>query len=144
MKAFVDTNVIIDLLSRRVPFYIESQQLFSLADTEQIDLIVSSLSIVNTHYVLNDVMKLRNARSILRKFRVLVESQELNDKIIELSLNDDNFKDFEDGIQYYTALESKADIIITRNLKDFKHAKIPVMGPKDYLAYWKSRNKKIL
>ena len=138
MTVFIDTNVIIDLLAKREPFYHESLQIFSLADSKQIQIAVSALSLVNTHYILNDLMKLKNARSIIGKFKVLIESYPLNDKIIELALNDFNFKDLEDGIQYYTALESKANLIITRNLKDFKHSKIPVMNPKEFLSKRKS------
>ncbi len=67
------------------------------------------------------------------KFKILVVVLDLTDKIVELSLNDDNFKDFEDGLQYYTALENEAEIIITRNLKDFKASKIPVMTAGQYL-----------
>ena len=138
MTVIIDTNVIIDLLAKREPFYHESLQIFSLADSKQIQIAVSALSLVNTHYILNDLMKLKNARSIIGKFKVLIESYPLNDKIIELALNDFNFKDFEDGIQYYTALESKANLIITRNLKDFKHSKLPVMNPKEFLSKRKS------
>lgn len=65
---------------------------------------------------------------------MLVKPFELNDKIIELALNDTSFKDFEDGIQYYTALESQCDSIITRNLKDFRNSAIPVFSPKEYLS----------
>ncbi|GLR15986.1 type II toxin-antitoxin system VapC family toxin [Portibacter lacus] len=140
MNVFVDTNVIIDLLAKREPFYHESLKLFSLADSNQIELTVSALSLVNTHYILNDVMKLKDARSIIGKFKVLVESHALNDKVVDLALNDLNFKDFEDGIQYYTALESNANSIITRNLKDFKHSKIPVMSPKEFLAKRKTES----
>ena len=138
MTVIIDTNVIIDLLAKREPFYHESLQIFSLADSKQIQIAVSALSLVNTHYILNDLMKLKNARSIIGKFKVLIESYPLYDKIIELALSDFNFKDFEDGIQYYTALESKANLIITRNLKDFKHSKIPVMNPKEFLSKRKS------
>ncbi|MEE9371639.1 MAG: PIN domain-containing protein [Saprospiraceae bacterium] len=134
MNVFIDTNVIIDLLAKREPFYHKSLLLFSLADSNQIELTVSALSLVNTHYILNDVMKLKGARSIIGKFKVLVESHELNNKVIDLALNDLNFKDFEDGIQYYTALEAQVNSIITRNLKDFKHSTIPVMSPKEFLA----------
>ena len=138
MNVFIDTNVIIDLLAKREPFYHESLQLFSLADSKQIELTISALSLINTHYILNDVMKLKDTRSIIGKFKVLVESYALNDKVIDLALNDLNFKDFEDGIQYYTALESQANSIITRNLRDFKHSTIPVMTPKEFLAKRKS------
>lgn len=133
-KILVDTNIILDLLAKREPFDVESRQLFSMADTNVVELVVSSLSLVNAQYVLNDLMKFKEARSIIGKFKVLVSTYELNDKIIELALNDYNFKDFEDGIQYYTALESQCELIITRNWKDFKKSSIPVLSPKEYLS----------
>lgn len=133
-KILVDTNVIIDLLAERKPFNVESERIFSLADLNQIDLVVSALSLVNCYYVLNDAMKIKNPRSILGKFKVLVSVKDLNDKIIALALNDKNFKDFEDGIQYYTAIESKCKLIITRNRKDYKKSSLPVLNPKEFLA----------
>jgi predicted nucleic acid-binding protein len=65
-------------------------------------------------------------REILRKLKVLVNVISLDSKVIDLALNSD-FKDFEDAIQYYAAMESNINIIITRNLKDFKKSDIPVM-----------------
>ena len=58
----------------------------------------------------------------------------LDAKIVELALNDSDFSDFEDALQYFTALENKQDILITRNLKDFKNAKLPVMTAEEYLT----------
>ncbi len=133
-KILIDTNIIIDLLAKREKHFISSQQIFSLADKNKIQLIISTLSIANAHYVLYDVMKLKNARSIIGKFKVLVKPQSLTDKIIELALNDKSFKDFEDGIQYYTALASNCSAIVTRNTKDFKNSSIPVLQPKEYLV----------
>lgn len=133
-KILIDTNVIIDLLAKREPFWIESEKIFSLADLGDIKLVASTLSLVNSYYILNDVMKLKQAKAIISKLKVLIDSFELNDKIIELALTDQNFKDFEDGIQYYTALESGCQLIVTRNLKDFKKASIPVMSPGEYLG----------
>ncbi len=75
---------------------------------------------------------MKDARLILRKFKVLVNVLSMGDKIIDLSLNSD-FKDFEDAIQYYTATENKLDFIITRNLKDFKLSHLPVLTAKEYL-----------
>ena len=57
----------------------------------------------------------------------------MDHKIIDLSLNS-YFNDFEDAIQYYTAIENKFEIIITRNLREFKLSKIPVMTANDYLT----------
>ncbi len=140
-KPLVDTNVILDLLAKREPFYSASEQIFSLADIGDLELIVSTLSIVNAHYILKELLKKKNSRSIIRKFKVLVESVELNDKIIELALNDLHFKDFEDGIQFYTALEAQCTVIVTRNLKDFKNSTIPVMSPKEFITKVKAERK---
>jgi len=133
-KILVDTNIIIDLLAQREDFYLDSKQIFSLADNNRVQIVVSTLSIANTHYILNDAMKLKEAKSIIRKFKVLVNSYSLTDKIIDLALNDKAFKDFEDGIQFYTAIAANCKLIITRNIKDFKNSSIPVMQPKEYLT----------
>jgi predicted nucleic acid-binding protein len=132
-KLFIDTNIVIDLLSRREPFYDEAAALFSLADRKQIELSVSSLTIANTSYALLRQMDSIKAKSILRKIRLIVNTISLDDKIIDLALNDDNFSDFEDALQYFTALENGQDLIITRNLKDFKNSKMPVMTAKQFL-----------
>jgi predicted nucleic acid-binding protein len=126
-KIFVDTNIVIDLLSRREPNFKEAAVLFSLADKKQIKLTLSSLTIANTNYVLLTQMDSNKVKSILRKLRLIVKILPLDDKIIGLALNDELFSDFEDGLQYYTAIENEQELIITRNLKDFKNSKLPVM-----------------
>jgi predicted nucleic acid-binding protein len=131
-RILVDTNIVLDLLAKRTKFLIEAQELFTLSDKNELKLYVSSLTFANTYYILSQKMKLGNALKILRKFKVLVEVLPMDDKIIDLSLESD-FKDFEDAIQYHTAIENEVDVIITRNLKDFKTAKIPVLTAKDYI-----------
>ena len=126
-KLFIDTNIVIDLLAKREPFYAQAATLFSMADRGKIKLFVSALSFANTNYILLREMKAETARLILRKLKLLVEVTDLNEKILELALNDSDFKDFEDAIQYYSAIENDIDVIITRNLKDFKRSKIPVL-----------------
>ena len=133
-KLLIDTNIVLDLLAKREPFYEGAAMLFTLADKHKIKLTVSSLTFANTNYVLSKLKSAREAREILRRFKTLVGVLNLNDKIIELSLNDEGFKDFEDGLQYYTALEHNQNIIITRNLRDFKNSKIPVMTADEYLS----------
>jgi predicted nucleic acid-binding protein len=132
-RIFVDTNIILDLLSKREPFYQESADLFSLADKKVIEIYISSLSIANTNYTLTRLTNSENAKVILRKLQLIVNILALDDKIIGLSLNDNSFPDFEDGLQYFTAIENNIDTIITRNLKDFKAAKIPVLTAKQFI-----------
>tara|TARA_R110000868_G_scaffold92579_2_gene256889 strand:+ start:9675 stop:10085 length:411 start_codon:yes stop_codon:yes gene_type:complete len=132
-KILVDTNIVLDLLAKRELFFSEAQQLFSLSDKNQVRIFVSSLTLANTYYILSQSLKVENSRKILRKFKVLVDVLPMDDKIINLSLDSD-FKDFEDAIQYHTAVEQNLDLIITRNLKDYKKSKIPVMTAAEYLA----------
>jgi len=132
-KLFIDTNIVIDLLAKREPFYFDSAKLFSLADKKQIKLSVSSLTIANTNFTLLKLKNPNEAKSILRKFKLLVDVLSLDDKIISLALNDYDFVDFEDGLQYFSAIENDLDVIITRNLKDFKKSTIPVLTAEQFL-----------
>ncbi|MEZ4970410.1 MAG: PIN domain-containing protein [Flavobacteriaceae bacterium] len=133
-RLLIDTNIVIDLLSKRDEFYDEAAELFSRADKKELELTISSLTFANTNYILSKLKSAKEAREILRKFKVLVELLSLDDKITELALSDENFPDFEDGLQYYSAIENQIDIIITRNKKDFKNSKIPVLTAKEFLA----------
>jgi len=136
-KLFIDTNIVIDLLSRRMPFYEDSADIFSLADQGIIELSISSLTIANTSYILFRQTDSRKAKEILRKLRLIVNILPLDDKIIGVALNDDSFNDFEDGLQYFTAIENNQDFIITRNLKDFKASKLPVLTARQFLETFK-------
>lgn len=133
-KLLIDTNIVIGLLSNREEFYDEAADLFSRADKKELELTISSLTFANINYILTKLKSAKEAREILRKFKVLVELLSLDDKITELALSDDHFPDFEDGLQYYSAIENQIDVIITRNKKDFKNSKIPVLTAKEFLA----------
>lgn len=128
---FIDTNIVIDLLEKRKRFYKEAQELFSLADQKKTTLYISALTIANTHFMLHKYLKM-DARKVLSQFKVLVEVLPLDDNILELAMAS-NFKDFEDAIQYYTAIKNNMQIIITRNKKDFKNSSIPILTAKEYL-----------
>ena len=67
-----------------------------------------------------------------RKFKIMCEVCEVDEKTIEKALSY-NFKDFEDDVQFYTALQSNSSIIITRNGQDFKNAIILIMTAEEYL-----------
>lgn len=130
---FVDTNIVIDLLAKREPFYKEAQDLFTLGDKNEVNLFISSLTFANAYYSIVRHHKEVDAKKYLSKFKVLVTILSLEDKAIELALASD-FKDFEDGLQYFIAMDNEADVIITRNKKDFANAKIPVMTAEEYLS----------
>ena len=132
-RLFVDTNIVIDLFAKREPFYNEAATLFSLADTKKLLLNVSALTFANANYILLQSKKQDETKLILRKLKLIVSVVSLDEKIVGLSLNDNDFKDYEDALQYYSALDNGAEAIITRNLRDFKKSKLPVMTAAQFL-----------
>jgi predicted nucleic acid-binding protein len=131
-KVFVDTDIILDLLRYREPFYIHSANLFSAADKNEIKLFVSSLSFANLNYILLRQFSAEQARKKLFKFKTLVTVLAVTDKIVELALSSD-FKDFEDALQYFSAAENNIKILLTRNLKDYKNAEISILTAEQFL-----------
>lgn len=129
---YFDTNIIVDFLAERQPFCLEVAKVVTLSEKGLFKIYASPLSIATTHYLVAKNESPNVALAKLRKFKVLSNVCVMNEQVVEKSLNA-NFKDFEDGLQYYTAIENNCDIIITRNLKDFKFAKIPVMTAKEFL-----------
>lgn len=131
-RVFIDTDVILDLLAKRDPFYIHAARLFTEADKNQLTVCVSSLCFGNLNYILSKQKSAGEARKILARLKVLVEVLPVDDKVIELALQSE-FRDFEDAIQYYCAIENGIEVLITRNLKDFRSATIPVMTAEEFL-----------
>ena len=135
-KIFVDTDIVLDLLSNREPFYIHSAKLFSAADKNEIKIHVSSLAFTNLNYILSKQYSTDQAKKRLLKFKTLVTVLAVNDKIIDLALSSD-FKDFEDAVQYFTAIENNIKVLLTRNLKDYKLSEIPTMTAEHFLKIHK-------
>ncbi|MEO6719717.1 MAG: PIN domain-containing protein [Ferruginibacter sp.] len=112
--------------------FIHSASLFSAADENELKIFVSSLSFANLNYILSKQYSADQARKKLLKFKTLVTVLSVTDKVIELALSSD-FKDFEDGIQYFTAIENNIKTVLTRNLKDYKYAEISVLTAEQFL-----------
>jgi predicted nucleic acid-binding protein len=132
-RVFLDTNVIFDLLAQRAPFFDSIARLATLADQKKLILVASPLSFTTVDYVLNRYESSESVLNKLRKFKIICEVCEVNEETVEKGLNS-NFKDFEDSIQYYSAVQSNCSIIITRNGKDFKNSNIPIMTAEEYLS----------
>lgn len=131
-KLFIDTNVMLDLLGERLPFYDSIAKIVSLADIGQITIVVSALSYATVSYFLTKFEGLEMAKEKLRKFRIISEICDLDESVIEKGLNS-KFSDFEDALQYFSAIKSDCTVLITRNGKDFKESQIPVMTAGEYI-----------
>lgn len=131
-RIFLDTNVLLDFLGERIPFYDSIARVLSFLERNKFTIIVSPISYATVSYFLSKSEGSRIAVEKLRKFKVISDVCIIDEQTIEKGLNSD-FSDFEDALQFYNAVESNCDIILTRNAKYFKKATLPVMSPDEFL-----------
>ena len=137
-KVFLDTNVVLDLLGEREPFYLSAAKIATLADTGKIKIVISALTYSTVYFLLSKVEGKESVKEKIRKFKVIAETSDLTDQIIDKGLSS-KFSDFEDSLQYYCAIKTDCNILITRNSKDFRESDIPVLSPDEYLSSLKMR-----
>jgi len=132
MRVFIDTNVFLDILYKREDFFVDSLKVFDLAIDEKIELLISDLSIANIKFITRKdfaVGKFYEIMSVFRPIFTIVPIGEFAvDKALALKSND-----FEDALQYFSAVQANSDFLLTRNVKDYDFASMPVLIPSDFL-----------
>ncbi len=125
---FADTNVIIDFLGNRESFSNAATELFDLYAENKKKIFVSAISYTNVYYLLYKQIKShKEVISLLNTLFDLTELIDVNKNIISQSLHS-SFSDFEDSVQFYSAISNaKIDIIVSRDKKGFKKSTLPVM-----------------
>jgi predicted nucleic acid-binding protein len=137
MNIFLDTDVIIDYITDRKPFSDKAEKIFALIENKKIKGHTSSLCFSNLYYLLRQQMTRTKALALLRNLAGLLNILKVDEDSIVQALSSE-FKDFEDAIQYYTAMDYKRiELIVTRNIKDYKYSSLAVMTPDTLLKTYK-------
>ena len=131
-KIFFDTNAIMDFLGERKGA-LEIGKIISIAENRAWTIYISPVSIATTFYLLTKTLGKETALQKIKLFKQISCVSEINDEVVNKAINSD-FSDFEDALQYFSALASGCDVIITKNEKDFRKAEIPVLNATDFLA----------
>ena len=136
MKVLIDTNVIIDYLAFREPYYQNADKIFLLSSNQEIESFIAAHSIMNAFYILrSDFSSNERRRMLLHIFNVAsvvgIDGHKIKDSLENL-----DFKDVEDCLQTECAIECNAEYIITRNVKDFEQSEIPPITPEDFLQVY--------
>ena len=129
---FLDTKVVVDLLQKREGFYQYSAQIFSLGFENKLQLFVSPITFSTASFLLRK-LGTEAIKNVLKDLRLIVDVVEMDYDVIDNSLIS-NFNDIEDAMQYYCAKKCHADVIVTRNIKDFSESEINVLSPDAFLA----------
>lgn len=135
-RVFIDTNIILDFLGERHPYYEPIAKIATLSDKDKLKMVVSPISFATVNYLLSKYENPKTAIEKLRKFKVICEISIVDEHIVEKALNSE-FSDFEDALQYFSAIASNCDIIITRNAKDFRQSLLPIMLADEFLESYK-------
>lgn len=133
-SVLVDTDVLLDFYLDRKPFSDDSLQLLLKCEQKQFRAFITPVIVANTYYILR-----RHATHhyVVERLQILLNTISVlaMDQKQVLAALDSKFTDFEDALQYFSAVNSnKIDAIITRNIKDFKKSALPVFTPQEYLA----------
>ena len=128
---FLDSDIILDALLKRPGFVLPAMNVISLGDSYNFRLITSSVAFVNVNYFLDRYDK-ANRPQLIRGLRSVINIAKVDEAIIDLALSS-SFQDFEDAVQYFSAKSAGADVMITRNIKDYTKAAIPVLTAEEFL-----------
>lgn len=137
-RIFIDTNIMLDFLGERKPFYDPIAKIATLAEKGNLTMVVSPISFAMVNYFLAKFENPKIAREKLRKFKIISKVCLLDEQTIEKGPNS-SIEDFEDALQYFSATESDCEIIITRNGKDFTKSLLPVMTADEFLKSLKGK-----
>ena len=135
---FLDTDVILDLLTGRQPFSEQAAEIFMLAQGGKVNVYTSALTYSNACYILGRSASYKKIIEQFVKLENIVKTLAMPAGIVSSAIHS-GFNDFEDALQNYTAKSHpQISIIITRNTRDFKHSRLAVMNPETYLKGRKS------
>lgn len=133
MLVLIDTNVVLDVLEKREPFYESSNDVLSLCASKKITGYIALHSVSNIFYILRKHYSAENRRRLLLGILKFLKIANASHENVRHALERYDFPDFEDCLQDECATQNNADYIITRNTDDFSNANIPAITPSDFL-----------
>lgn len=140
-KVLIDSDILLDSFSGRLPFAESADMLLSLCNLGRVKGYVTPVIISNIYYILRKVGSHQKVTTKLRELLTIVDVLEMRKETILTALNS-KFTDFDDALQHFSAKNStQVDIIITRNVKDYKYGTLPVVTPKGYIASYTFNDK---
>lgn len=133
MNIFLDTNVALDFLLKRKGFFEDAKKVIAICLNRGYNLYLSSISFANISYIARKGYEGRNVNELLSILREMALVSPAVQSTVDEAL-DLNLADFEDAMQFCSALSVHSDYIITRNMDDFPKSSIPIVSPSEFLT----------
>lgn len=132
MRVFLDTNVLLDVLTRRKPHWEPASEVWARVEAGKIEGHISAISFNNVHCVIRRASGKAAANTALKVLHGLFHVVPLDERIIRQAIDAD-FADFEDAIQFFSAHHAKVDSLLTRDLRHFPTSSLSVVTPEEFL-----------
>ena len=137
-NVLIDTDVILDFFFDRIPFSDDAAVVLSLCESKNINGFITPVICSNLYYLLRRTSGHEKVIEKLSQLVSIIDVLQMDKEVVIEALNS-KFKDFEDALQYYSAIKSgKIDVIVTRNVKDFAKSNIGVLTPSSFLKAFNS------
>lgn len=133
IKVLFDLNIVLDVLQQREPFYETSAQLLAYAETGKIYGYIAPHSLTTLFYLIEKDRSSAHAKVAITSLLQVLEVATIDQSTIEQALSLP-YRDFEDAVQMMTAVQCKAEYLVTRNMKDFQPAPLSVIQPSELIA----------
>ena len=131
-RVFLDTNIVLDYILLREPWYSAAQPLWDAIGAEDITAFISAITPMNISYIARKVQNASTITMMLRDLYDVLEIIPLDESVLRNGLSSP-LSDYEDAVNEVSALAAGADVIITRDLSDFQKARLPVLQPPDFV-----------
>lgn len=129
----LDINVCLDFILKREPFSNSAGKIFQAVEHKRLKAIISAISFDTMFYVLRPILGSQEATNKLHELTLHTHIGLVDDQVVYNALPA-GWKDLEDALQYYTAIVSECDAVITRNTKYFIPTSIPVFSPAEFIS----------
>ncbi len=133
MRVLLDTNVVLDVLLAREPFVHDAAELMGLIEQERIHGYLCATTVTTIAYLLEKASDASRSREAIGDLLKVFGIAEVDHVVLNSALNS-SIDDFEDAVLHESAILTDLDAIITRNVRDFTSASLPVYLPKTFLA----------
>lgn len=132
MRIFLDANILVSVLNKEYPLFTYTSRIVSLADKSKFAVYTSPVCLAIAFYFAEKKYKSAAAKNKIRILCGHIVIANVNKNTVLQTLQNPAVNDFEDGLEYYSALENKCDCIITEDIGDFYFSKIEVLGSEDF------------
>lgn len=143
MRVFLDANILVSVLNKEYPLFSTTSRILSLADKNKFLLYTSPVCLAIAFYFAEKKFGTQKAKNKIHLLSYHIKITTVNETTVSRTLETPSINDFEDGLQYYSALEEKCTCIITEDVGDFYFSKIEVLKSEEFFKkYLLNKNQK--